>query len=116
MKAVVKVKPERGGAEFAEVDIPTLKPDEVLLRVQATSICGTDVHIYEWNPWAQRRIGEKRLPQILGHEVAGEIVGQKHKEGRLRIIGDPYLRSRRFNLALGSAKRRRTYADPGGGP
>ena len=74
MKAVVKVKPERGGAEFAEVDIPTLKPDEVLLRVQATSICGTDVHIYEWNPWAQRRIGEKRLPQILGHEVAGEVV------------------------------------------
>jgi len=74
MKAVVKVKPERGGAEFAEVDIPTLKPDEVLIRVQATSICGTDVHIYEWNPWAQRRIGEKRLPQILGHEVAGEVV------------------------------------------
>lgn len=74
MKAVVKVKPEKGGAELAYVDIPTLNPDEVLIRVQATSICGTDVHIYEWNPWAQRRIGEKRLPQILGHEVAGEIV------------------------------------------
>ena len=74
MKAVVKVKPERGGAEFADVDIPTIGQDEVLVRVQATSICGTDVHIYEWNPWAQRRIGEKRLPQILGHEVAGEVV------------------------------------------
>jgi threonine 3-dehydrogenase len=74
MKAVVKVKPERGGAELQDVDVPTIGPDEVLLRVQATSICGTDVHIYEWNPWAQRRIGENRLPQILGHEVAGEVV------------------------------------------
>lgn len=74
MKAVVKVKPEKGGAQLQDVDIPTIGPDEVLLRVQATSICGTDVHIYEWNPWAQRRIGEKRLPQILGHEVAGEVV------------------------------------------
>lgn len=74
MKAVVKVKPQRGGAELADVDIPTLKPDDVLIRVQATSICGTDVHIYEWNAWADRRIGAKRLPQILGHEVAGKVV------------------------------------------
>lgn len=74
MKAVVKVKPERGGAELEDVDIPTIGPDEVLLRVQATSICGTDVHIYEWNEWADRRIGAKNLPQILGHEVAGEVV------------------------------------------
>lgn len=74
MKAVVKVRPERGGAELKDVDTPTIRPDEVLVRVQATSICGTDVHIYEWNPWAQRRLGEKQLPQILGHEVAGEVV------------------------------------------
>lgn len=74
MKAVLKVRAQRGGAELQDVDIPTLKPDEVLIKVKATSICGTDVHIYEWNPWAQRRIGAKRLPQILGHEVAGEVV------------------------------------------
>jgi len=74
MKAVVKVRPERGGAELQDVEIPALGADEVLVRVQATSICGTDVHIYEWNAWAQRRIGAERLPQILGHEVAGEVV------------------------------------------
>ncbi len=74
MKAVVKVKPVRGGAELQDVDIPTLGADEVLVRVQAASICGTDVHIYEWNAWADRRIGSVNLPQILGHEVAGEVV------------------------------------------
>ncbi|MBN2379797.1 alcohol dehydrogenase catalytic domain-containing protein [candidate division WOR-3 bacterium] len=74
MKAVVKVKPERGGAELQDVDIPTIAAGEVLVKVQATSICGTDVHIYEWNPWAERRIGRDKLPQILGHEVAGEVV------------------------------------------
>lgn len=74
MKAIVKIKPERGGAELQDVDIPFIGPDEVLLRVQATSICGTDIHIYEWNEWADRRIGAKNLPQILGHEVAGEVV------------------------------------------
>lgn len=74
MKAVVKIKPEPGGAELQDVDVPAIGADEVLLRVQATSICGTDVHIYEWNAWADRRIGAGRLPQILGHEVAGEVV------------------------------------------
>lgn len=74
MKAVVKVKAERGGAELQDVDIPTITAGEVLVRVQATSVCGTDVHIYEWNAWADRRIGAGRLPQILGHEVAGVVV------------------------------------------
>lgn len=74
MKAVVKVKPEKGGAELQDVDVPTIGPGQVLVRVQATSICGTDVHIYEWNPWASRRVGVERLPQILGHEVAGEVM------------------------------------------
>jgi threonine 3-dehydrogenase len=73
MKAVVKTKPHKG-AELLEVDIPTIKPNEVLIKVRATSICGTDVHIYEWDSWSQGRIGEKNLPQILGHEVAGEVV------------------------------------------
>lgn len=73
MKAVVKTRPEPG-AELVEVDIPRIEPDQVLVRVLATSICGTDVHIYEWDGWAQSRIGADRLPQILGHELAGEIV------------------------------------------
>ncbi|RKY84655.1 L-threonine 3-dehydrogenase [candidate division KSB1 bacterium] len=71
MKAVVKNK-AGSGAELVETKIPALKSDEVLVKVIATSICGTDVHIYEWNDWAKGRI--KNIPQILGHEFAGEVV------------------------------------------
>jgi len=73
MKAIVKTKPVLG-AEMLEVNIPELKPDWVLAKVKATSICGTDVHIYKWDPWSQKRIGDKALPQTMGHEVAGEVV------------------------------------------
>ena len=71
MKAVVKTKPQ-AGAELIEVDVPKIKDNEVLVKVGATSICGTDVHIYNWNEWAQGRI--KKIPQVLGHEFAGEVV------------------------------------------
>ncbi len=73
MKAVVKTKPELG-AEIKDVPIPQPNPDWVIVKVRATSICGTDVHIYKWDPWSAERIGAKALPQILGHEVAGEVV------------------------------------------
>ena len=71
MKAVVKTKPEPG-AELVEVDVPLPGSDDVLVKVVATSICGTDLHIYQWNDWAKKRI--KKLPQIMGHEICGEIV------------------------------------------
>ncbi|MCK4659740.1 MAG: alcohol dehydrogenase catalytic domain-containing protein [Phycisphaerae bacterium] len=73
MKAVVKTKPELG-AELQDKPIPEPLPDWVVVKVRATSICGTDVHIYKWDPWSAERIGVKALPQILGHEVAGEVV------------------------------------------
>ena len=73
MNAVVKVNGELGG-EFRDVPLPKIQPDQVLIKVRATSICGTDVHIYKWDTWSQNRIGEKNLPQIMGHEVAGEVV------------------------------------------
>lgn len=73
MKAVVKTKPE-AGAEYLDKPYPKPRPDWVVVKVRATSICGTDVHIYKWDPWANGRIGTKALPQILGHEVAGEVV------------------------------------------
>jgi len=73
MKAVVKTEPKLG-AVFMDHAMPHIKPDEVLVKVRATSICGTDVHIYKWDDWSEKRIGPKRLPQILGHEVAGEVV------------------------------------------
>ena len=71
MRAVVKKRRE-AGAELEQVPIPRIRPDEVLIRVKAASICGTDVHIYQWNEWAESRI--RTIPQTLGHELAGEIV------------------------------------------
>jgi len=70
MKAIRKV--EAGpGAEMVEVDIPLIGEEEVLIRVKATSICGTDAHIYEWTDWAAGRI---HPPQTYGHEFCGQIV------------------------------------------
>ncbi|WP_239421956.1 L-threonine 3-dehydrogenase [Bacillus sp. CGMCC 1.16541] len=70
MKAIIKH--HRGfGARLEEVPIPTIKEDEVLIKVKATSICGTDVHIYTWDDWASSRI---KTPYVFGHEFAGEIV------------------------------------------
>ncbi|WP_409292401.1 L-threonine 3-dehydrogenase [Peribacillus sp. SCS-37] len=70
MKALVKH--HRGfGAKLEMVDIPTIKEDEVLIKVKATSICGTDVHIYTWDEWSQSRVNP---PYVFGHEFAGEVV------------------------------------------
>ncbi|MGQ9618550.1 MAG: L-threonine 3-dehydrogenase [Candidatus Aminicenantia bacterium] len=82
MKAIVK-KIEDKGAELMEVDVPTPRKNEVLVKVLATSICGTDAHIYEWNEWARSRI--KRLPHIMGHEFAGEVVDKGEHVERLEI-------------------------------
>jgi threonine 3-dehydrogenase len=84
MAAAVKTKPTLG-AEYLQLDIPKPKPDWVVVKVRATSICGTDVHIYKWDPWAQGRIGEKLLPQILGHEVAGDVVEVGSSVKRIKV-------------------------------
>jgi threonine 3-dehydrogenase len=72
MRALVKAA-EGPGAELRDVPIPEPGPGEVLVRVEAASLCGTDLHIYRWDPWAQGRLGG-RLPQIFGHEMAGRVV------------------------------------------
>jgi len=71
MNAVVKEK-RQPGAQITAVNAPKVKEGEVLVKVEAASICGTDIHIWDWNEWAQNRI--KKLPIIFGHEVAGEVV------------------------------------------
>ncbi len=71
MNAVVKGK-RQAGAEITKVNAPGIKEHEVLVEVEAASICGTDVHIWDWNEWAQKRM--KRIPIIFGHEVAGKVV------------------------------------------
>ena len=60
------------GAEIQEVSIPEIKPNEVLIKVQAASICGTDVHIFSWDHWAQNRV--KNVPYTIGHETTGVVV------------------------------------------
>jgi len=86
MKAVVKTNPIIG-AEFLDVENPKPGKRDAIVKVQATSICGTDVHIYEWNEWAQKRIGKDKLPQVLGHEVAGEVC-EVGSDVRMVKVGD----------------------------
>src|SRR4030042_1593142 len=52
---------------------PRPGPGEVLIRLEAVSLCGTDLHIYRWDEWARGRLG-KYLPRIFGHEMAGRVV------------------------------------------
>ncbi|MCW3490027.1 L-threonine 3-dehydrogenase [Dethiobacter alkaliphilus] len=70
MKALVKDK-AGPGVVMKDVDIPDLGPHDVLVKVKAASICGTDVHIYNWDGWASARI---KPPVIIGHEMSGYIV------------------------------------------
>jgi threonine 3-dehydrogenase len=70
VRAVIKASP-RPGIAITEAEEPSAGPGEVLLRVVAASICGTDIHLYDWNPWARARV---RLPRVMGHEICGEVV------------------------------------------
>src|ERR1700758_4908498 len=69
MLAVVKPEPAPG-TEIREVPKPQFGPTDVLVKVQMASICGTDLHIYQWDHWAQRRI---HPPLIPGHEFCGTV-------------------------------------------
>lgn len=70
MKALVK---KRAGPGFVLENVaePSMRDNEVLIRVRRAGVCGTDVHIYDWDPWAQGRV---KPPIVVGHEFAGEVV------------------------------------------
>ena len=70
MKALRKTRPEYG-AEYAEVAVPEPGARDILTKVSAAAICGTDIHIYQWNAWAAQRV---RLPMTFGHEFCGEVI------------------------------------------
>lgn len=70
MKALVKSKAEPG-LWLADVPEPEIGINDVLIRIDRTGICGTDLHIYSWDDWAQRTIP---VPMVVGHEFVGEIV------------------------------------------
>jgi threonine 3-dehydrogenase len=69
MQAVVKSQPQPG-ADILRVAVPSVGPTEVLVRVQAASICGTDLHIYRWDRWSARRV---HPPLVFGHEFCGVV-------------------------------------------
>ena len=70
MRAVVKAS-TGPGVEIREVPVPTVGAGEILLRVLRAGVCGTDLHIWEWNDWAK---GRMKPPVTVGHEFVGEIV------------------------------------------
>ncbi len=102
MKAIIKEKPGRG-AKLVTVDVPKdLGSHDVLVKVYATSICGTDLHIYLWNKWAQEHI---RPPQTMGHEFAGEVVAVGEEVSMVQI-GD--FVSSETHIPCGKCKQCRT--------
>ena len=69
MRALVKAKAEPG-IWMQDVPVPEIGPNDVLIKVRKASICGTDVHIWNWDAWAQKTI---KVPMVIGHEFMGEI-------------------------------------------
>src|SRR4030095_9026163 len=70
MKALVKSH-RQPGLSLQDIPVPAIGINDVLLRVHKTGICGTDLHIYKWDAWAQKTIP---VPMTVGHEFVGEVV------------------------------------------
>ncbi len=108
MKALVKAKREPG-IWMGDEPVPVIGPDEVLIRVHKTGICGTDIHIYTWDAWAQSKIP---VPMIVGHEFAGEIVevgsAVQNLEVGQRVSGEGHVIGKRSRAARGG----RFHLDP----
>lgn len=81
MKAIVKSKPEKG-IWMVDVPVPTIGPNDVLLKVKKSAICGTDLHIYKWDEWAQQTI---KTPVIIGHEFMGVVVDTGSEVSKVKI-------------------------------
>lgn len=84
MLAVRKEKAEPG-VVLKQIPVPTPGKDEVLIKVKAASICGTDISIYDWTPWAQ---GHITPPITIGHEVVGEIIVINSDDPQGLKVGD----------------------------
>lgn len=83
MKALVKKSPERG-LWMADVPVPAFGDNDVLVKIKKTAICGTDLHIYNWDEWSQKTI---RTPMTIGHEFVG-VVEEVGKEVTGIRVGD----------------------------
>lgn len=91
MKALVKARPEPG-LQMQQVEPPEPGPGEVRIRVRMASICGTDMHIWNWDDWASRTVP---VPLVTGHEYMGEVeaVGEGVRDVRLgaRVSGEGHI-------------------------
>jgi threonine 3-dehydrogenase len=86
MRALVKTS--RGpGMELREIEVPACGPNDVLIRVHNAGVCGTDLHIWEWDAWASNRL---KPPVVIGHEFAGRIerLGPEAEAAGLLAVGD----------------------------
>lgn len=83
MKALSKLKAEEG-IWMTDVPEPELGVNDIMIKIHKTAICGTDVHIYNWDEWSQKTI---KVPMVVGHEYAGEVVGVG-REVRGFTVGD----------------------------
>ncbi len=72
MRGICKMAPGPGAEYREDIPIPRLTGGDVLIKVHASAVCGTDVHIYNWNEYARKRM--KTFPMVFGHETAGEVV------------------------------------------
>ena len=108
MKALVKQKPEPG-LWLSDEPVPAFGPDDVLVKIHKTGICGTDVHIFNWDEWAQKTIP---TPMTIGHEYAGEIaaVGANVKGLKVgqRVSGEGHVIGMRSRASRGG----RYHLDP----
>ena len=91
MKALVKAKPEPG-LWLEDVPEPTYGHSDVLIKIKKTAICGTDLHIYNWDAWSQKTINP---PMVIGHEFVGEVVAvgesvKNFKPGQ-RVSGEGHI-------------------------
>lgn len=81
MKAIVKIKPEKG-LWMTDVPMPAIGPNDVLLKIKKSAICGTDLHIYKWDEWAQNTI---KTPLVIGHEYMGIVVEKGSEVSRVYL-------------------------------
>jgi threonine 3-dehydrogenase len=110
MKALAKLKPEPG-LWLDQAPVPEPGPEDVLIRIKHTAICGTDIHIYNWDGWAARTIP---VPMIVGHEFGGEIVEIGSRVTRplkvgQRVSGEGHV----IDLNSSAARAGRFHLDPG---
>lgn len=108
MKALVKAKAEKG-LWLQDVPVPEIAPNEVLIKIERTAICGTDMHIYRWDDWAQKNVP---VPLVVGHEYGGTVAAIGSTVTRVgvgdRVSGEGHVVGRKSR----NARAGRFHLDP----